>query len=368
MNNSHTKFYWKVGKKTFHNKHKAVVEMDRSGSGIEWHPPSRWLSYNWEDPPKKDLWKIMVDRAKEIRQKYKYIRLWFSGGCDSQTVLECFLSNGIQIDEIFMHSSGVKQSDYEITDTAVPFLIKHKNALRNTKINHYTTKKEDYYDWHTKKHWETENGIYMAHSRLVGPVSSYKYGCKNMPGEINIICSTKSFLIYKNKNWYTYLPDYEFDGYYVPNTTYFFCQDPEIYHSQSYTLLLYIKKFFATEQWDNFTTRFNQENWNKGMQRSMNVHNNFLLKVNETVPTKSFKTPLKKIVGHNMKESYAWKFQDPAIINLWQKNIADLYDLKKYFNDENPWLFYTGCPGYLFSLSQKQIIDNSVLFPQGFNI
>jgi len=367
MNNSHTKFYWKVGKKTFHNKHQAVVEMDRSGFGIEWHPPTEWLSYDWTSVPKKTFWQIMTDRVKEIRQKYKYIRFWFSGGCDSQTVLECFLSNGVHIDEIFMHSSGVKQSDYEITDTAVSFLIKHKSALRKTKINHYTTKKEDYYDWHTKKHWETEDGIYNPCSRLIGPIPSYKYGFKKQVGEINILCSTKSYLIYKNNNWYTYVPDYEFDGYFIPNTLYFFCQDPEIYHSQSFTLLNYIKNNFTKEHWNNFTVSSNQEHWNKGMQRSINIHRNFLYKSkNINVPAVRFKAPLKKTIAINYKESVAWKLLDIEIIDMWQKNIADLHDLKKYFNDENPWLYYTGCPGYLFSLSQKEVIDNSILFPKGF--
>lgn len=367
MKNLKNKFYWKVGKKTFHNKHQAVVEMDKTGWGIEWHPPTAWLSYNWSATPEKTFWQIMTDRVKEIRQKYKYIRFWFSGGCDSQTVLECFLSNGIHIDEIFMHSSGLKESDYEITDTAIPFLIKHKNALRNTRINHYTTKKNDYIDWHSKKYWETEDGIYHPALRIVGPIASYKYGFKKQIDEINIICSTKSYLIYKNNNWYTYVPDYEFDGYFLPDTLYFFCQDPEIYHAQSFTLLNYIKNNFTKEHWNNFTVSSNQEQWNKGMQRAVNIHKNFLPKIKYIDLSKlRFITPLKKVIGDNVKESYAWKLADIEIIKMWQKNISDLYDLKKYFNKENPWLTYTSCPGLLYSLSQNEIIDNSSLYPKGF--
>lgn len=368
MNNIQEKFYWKVGQKIFYNKHKAVVEMDRSGMGIEWHLPSKWLTYDWTKKPNRSFWEIMSARAKEIREKYRYVRLWFSGGCDSQTVLQCFMANDIHIDEIFLHSSGVKESDYEISDTAIPFLSKHKQLLTKTKINHYVTTKKDYVDWHSKKYWETEEGIYHPCVRPVGPLASTKYGFRKMPGEINIICSIKSYLTYKNNNWYTYIPDYEFDGYHLPDVLYFFCQDPEIYHSQSLTLVDFIEKQIPKSQWQVFTNSSNQEKWNQGMQRARNLKGSFLPKLNDFAVDEPprFKSPLQQVISSNQKEHNAWLHIDNKIINDWQRNLSELYDLKRYFNKQNPWLWYVGCPGHFISLATREIVDNTVLFPGGY--
>jgi hypothetical protein len=58
-------------------------------------------NFNWKIKPTKSLSQMYKERAQELRDKYDYISLSFSGGADSWNVLNSFLSNNIHIDEIY---------------------------------------------------------------------------------------------------------------------------------------------------------------------------------------------------------------------------------------------------------------------------
>jgi len=60
-----------------------------------------FLKYDWKTKPSKILSQLYKERAQELRDKYDYISLSFSGGADSWNVLNAFLSNNIHIDEIY---------------------------------------------------------------------------------------------------------------------------------------------------------------------------------------------------------------------------------------------------------------------------
>lgn len=55
---------------------------------------------NWEEEPQIDILSLYKLRAQQIRQKYDYIILLFSGGADSVQILNTCLDNNIFIDEI----------------------------------------------------------------------------------------------------------------------------------------------------------------------------------------------------------------------------------------------------------------------------
>ena len=90
--------------------------------------------------PKESWEELLRQRALQIRQHYDYVRLWYSGGADSHTVLLTYLKNKIPLDEIVMirrspinqFESGV--ANCEINDAAIPFVKLHENELRGTKI------------------------------------------------------------------------------------------------------------------------------------------------------------------------------------------------------------------------------------------
>ena len=55
---------------------------------------------DWSVEPKEDIYELFRQRAQQIREKYDYVVLVYSGGVDSHTVLETFLRNNIHINEI----------------------------------------------------------------------------------------------------------------------------------------------------------------------------------------------------------------------------------------------------------------------------
>lgn len=50
--------------------------------------------------PPESLWQLYKERARQIRNKYDYVVLMYSGGSDSNNILESFLQSDCKIDEI----------------------------------------------------------------------------------------------------------------------------------------------------------------------------------------------------------------------------------------------------------------------------
>jgi len=69
--------------------------------------PYQWIynddffsRYNWTQEPAESLKELYKKRAKELREQYDYIVLFYSGGYDSANMLYAFLDNGMYPDEI----------------------------------------------------------------------------------------------------------------------------------------------------------------------------------------------------------------------------------------------------------------------------
>jgi len=59
-----------------------------------------FAKHNWTEEPSQSLDDLYRQRAWQIRQRYDYIVIWYSGGADSFNVLNTFLQNDIPVDEI----------------------------------------------------------------------------------------------------------------------------------------------------------------------------------------------------------------------------------------------------------------------------
>lgn len=71
------------------------------------HQPVKWVfhdqvydSYNWASEPSETMDALYDRRARELREKYDYIILSYSGGSDTHNILESFIRQGLHIDEI----------------------------------------------------------------------------------------------------------------------------------------------------------------------------------------------------------------------------------------------------------------------------
>jgi hypothetical protein len=108
-----------------------------------------YTKLNWEIEPNIDISILYKIRAQQIRDKYKYLVLCYSGGHDSTEILWTFLNNNIFIDEIqvtalvgMLNKVDIQEvandkdmsqlADYELT--VKPMLKYVKKVSPNTKI------------------------------------------------------------------------------------------------------------------------------------------------------------------------------------------------------------------------------------------
>lgn len=93
--------YWKVGDRKFINK----IEALKYATDIKTYPTFHYFDNIFENFDRSRLGKYTLDelykqRAYQLREKYDYLILYFSGGADSYNVLRSFLDNNIKLDEI----------------------------------------------------------------------------------------------------------------------------------------------------------------------------------------------------------------------------------------------------------------------------
>lgn len=95
---------YRVGQKLFFNKAQAILEAQRTNTWVEFdYHDDIYSKANLNQEPQQDLWEIYRQRAQQLREKYDYLVLSYSSGCDSTTILHSFLYNNIKLDEIFCY-------------------------------------------------------------------------------------------------------------------------------------------------------------------------------------------------------------------------------------------------------------------------
>ena len=107
--------YYKCGDKQFHNIFQAFDEQRATGNFPEYvvDPDLIYALHGIKRP--KDLSgqyirTLMVNRLKEIRKKYSKLKLLYSGGTDSYTILRLCVDNDIYIDETVTHMISVNKN------------------------------------------------------------------------------------------------------------------------------------------------------------------------------------------------------------------------------------------------------------------
>jgi len=139
--------YYLVGFKKFYNKTEALMYSTDTGFTVRWiFNDEVYRSYNWSNRIDRTIFELYRDRAKQLRERYDYLVLHYSGGQDSNNILHSFIDNNIHIDEIVIQVPEPQRkysienktdfSNYwaEIDFQAVPYLKKLENKLSKTKI------------------------------------------------------------------------------------------------------------------------------------------------------------------------------------------------------------------------------------------
>lgn len=103
-------YFYKVGNQKFSTKLFASYAKEKSDNNtneILWcfpHYENALINENLELEPSETLQELYLQRAIELRNKYDYLILYYSGGNDSNQILETFMLNKIFLDEIVIFS------------------------------------------------------------------------------------------------------------------------------------------------------------------------------------------------------------------------------------------------------------------------
>jgi hypothetical protein len=85
----------------FETKLNTLMYAEQKHLPIQWHFNDETFNpYDWTVEPALDLDTLYDMRARQLREKYDYIILSYSGGSDSNNMVESFLRQGLLIDEI----------------------------------------------------------------------------------------------------------------------------------------------------------------------------------------------------------------------------------------------------------------------------
>lgn len=118
--------FYQFGEHKFHNKVLALIEGTKHNQFPEWNfNKSTFDKIDWTVEPETALLELYRIRAQQIRERFDYVRLEFSGGGDSTTVAYSFINNGIHLDEVVFRYP--KTGEKNATDD--PFNTKPENTL-----------------------------------------------------------------------------------------------------------------------------------------------------------------------------------------------------------------------------------------------
>jgi hypothetical protein len=103
MINRELGFYVCDGKE-FSSKILAMLYSNQVNKPIEWIFNDRiFQSYDWTIEPQESLDQLYDRRARQLREKYDYIIISYSGGADSHNMLMSFVRQGLHVDEIIVN-------------------------------------------------------------------------------------------------------------------------------------------------------------------------------------------------------------------------------------------------------------------------
>jgi hypothetical protein len=89
----------------FESKIHACMHSSKTQKPVNWiFNDLAFQSHNWEVEPSESLDELYDKRARDLREKYDYLILSYSGGSDSHNILMAFLRQGLLIDELLINT------------------------------------------------------------------------------------------------------------------------------------------------------------------------------------------------------------------------------------------------------------------------
>jgi len=163
--------YWKYAGTQYKRKFHAIQAANGDFGNISFHAFDESLTdINFKIEPSQSFEELLDERCFEIRDKFSYIKFFFSGGSDSTTVLNTFLRNKIYIDEIivFRFSSNNnfdEDSNHEVNKYTLPWL--KTNLPDKTKLSIQDWGSDYFFKLKTKNSWFDTRNTYCCREILI---------------------------------------------------------------------------------------------------------------------------------------------------------------------------------------------------------
>ena len=118
--------YYEVGSFKTYSKIEAIQKSNEKNIPFKWNFNEEvFSSIDWSIEPDIDVWELYKQRARQIREAYDYVVLFYSGGSDSHNLLLAWIEAGCKIDEIAStwgyEGSGEKYDHHNAETTHVIF-------------------------------------------------------------------------------------------------------------------------------------------------------------------------------------------------------------------------------------------------------
>jgi hypothetical protein len=350
--------FYQLGEKKFHNKVLALIEGTKTNQFPEWNfNRDAFDSVNWAQEPETDLQELYRIRAQQLRQKYDYIRLEFSGGGDSATVAYSFINNGIHLDEVVFRYP--KTGEKNVADD--PFNTKPENILSEARyaampiLNWIATHSprtcitvhdysEDMLNSNHDESWifKTRDYFQPGHpfKHTVDAVDDHKRTLDQGQQVCMLWGVDKPKICIKDSKWYLYfmdiqanIADPEIAGYTNIRNEYFYWTPdlPELLTKQSHI----IKNWFNLPhnqylqhlaRWPNYS--FSQRTTFEHIVKPLIYPDYDPTTFQTSKPTNSF--------YNEMDQWFYQNFQDTRAFQVWQAGLKYLVEHidPKYFNNE----------------------------------
>lgn len=226
-----------------------------------------WQKYDWRTPPSEDWDTLLRRRCIDLRKKFDWIRLWYSGGRDSHLVLESFIKNNISLDEIAVWYNPYDDSrGPEVEYIIKPLLEKIRLANPKIKITIVDIRLEDYEKFFSDEYWLEQQIGHPGGTWLFYPGQETTMALRRPDlfpqrdqgiRDVNIFGLEKPRLILENNRWFSQFIELEFAVHWGPSEIsemFYLCADmPELYAKQVWMLIDHIETKISSRdpEWIN---------------------------------------------------------------------------------------------------------------------
>lgn len=131
--------FWTLNGKKYVNKFQTLIDaQDQPLDSIHFNLFDKvFYNYDWTQCPDSTGEELYLKRLLQLKEKYDYIRLGYSNGTDSQTIIDVAIKHNIHIDELVVM---YQKDDIYIQKTEIDriknWINNNTDKLKNTKITY----------------------------------------------------------------------------------------------------------------------------------------------------------------------------------------------------------------------------------------